>query len=94
MREFLSKYSDRYDNLNEDIIVNIRKNDSIVEKIEEICIELAKSLSKYVVYLGFDWDDAKARFKEVNSTSKKRDSKTGKLENVRYINLNILEPKK
>lgn len=88
MREFLSKYSDRYDNLNEDIIVNIRKNDSIVEKIEEICIELAKSLSKYVVYLGFDWDDAKARFKEVNSTSKKRDSKTGKLENVRYINLN------
>ena len=46
MREFLSKFSDRYDTLNEDIILNIRKTDSIVEKIEETCIELTKSLSE------------------------------------------------
>lgn len=88
MREFLSKFSDRYDTLNEDIILNIRKTDSIVEKIEETCIELTKSLSEYVTYLGFDWDDSKNKFKEVNSSSKKKDSKTGRFENVQYVNVN------
>jgi hypothetical protein len=59
----------------------------MVEKIEEICIELTKSLSGYVKYLGCDFDDSKNRFREAN-TSKKKDSKTGKYENVQYVNVN------
>lgn len=89
MREFLSEYSDKYDHLNEDVIINIRRDDSIAEKIEEICIELTKSLNEYVTYLGFDFDDSKNRFREANAVaSKKKDSKTGKFENVQYINVN------
>ena len=87
MREFLSYYSNMNDNLNEDIIKNIRLRDFMPTYIEEICIELAKSLPEYVTYLGFDFDDSKNRFRELN-VSKKKDSKTGKFENVPYINTN------
>jgi hypothetical protein len=87
VRGFLSKYSNQFDKINEDIVRNIRLNDNMVEKIEEICIELTKSLQKHVKYLGCDFDDSKNRFREAN-TSKKKDSKTGKFENVQYINVN------
>lgn len=88
MREFLSHFSNEHmKDMNEDIIKNIRKNDNMVEKIEEICIEIAKSLHEYVTYLGADFDDSKNRFREANA-SKKKDSKTGKYENVQYINVN------
>lgn len=87
MRELLSLYSNCHNDLNEDIIRGIRLNDNMVEKIEEICIELAKNLSEYVTYLGVDFDDSKNRFREANQ-SKKKDSKTGKFENVQYINVN------
>jgi hypothetical protein len=80
-------YSETKDDINEDIVKNIRLNDNMVEKIEEICVELAKSLSEYVTYIGCDFDDSKNRFREAN-LSKKRDSKTGKFENVQYINVN------
>jgi hypothetical protein len=59
----------------------------MIEKIEEICIALAASLKEYVKYLGCNFDDNKNRFREAN-TSKKKDSKTGKFENVQYINVN------
>jgi hypothetical protein len=87
MRGFLAKYSDQFDHINEDIVRNIRLNDNMVEKIEEICIELSRSLSEHVKYLGCDFDDSKNRFREAN-TSKKKDSKTGKFQNVQYINVN------
>jgi hypothetical protein len=87
MRGFLSYYSDQFDHVNEDIVRNIRLNDNMVEKIEEICMELTKTLSKHVKYLGCNFDDSKNRFREAN-TSKKKDSKTGKFENVQYINVN------
>ena len=44
MRQFLSYYADKHDNLNEDIIRNYRLNDNMVEKIEELCRELEKIL--------------------------------------------------
>jgi hypothetical protein len=87
MREFLSRYSEQFDKVNEDIVRNIRLNDNMVEKIEEICIELTKSLHENVKYLGCDYDDSKNRFREAN-VSKKKDSKTGKFENVQYVNVN------
>ncbi len=87
MRELLSYYSNEHTDLNEDVLLNIRLKDNMVEKIEEVCIELAKSLSEYVTYIGCDFDDSKNRFRESNQ-SKKKDSKTGKFENVQYINVN------
>lgn len=87
MREFLSFYSNKHDNMNEDVIRNIRLNDNMVEKIEDLCKELEKMLHENFTYLGVDFDDSKNRFREANS-SKKRDSKTGKLENAQYINVN------
>jgi hypothetical protein len=62
----------------------------MIEKIEEICIELTKSLRPWVPqikYLGCDFDDSKNRFREAN-LSKKKDSKTGKFENIPYVNVN------
>lgn len=88
MRQFLSYYADKHDNLNEDIIRNYRLNDNMVEKIEELCRELEKILHDNLTYVGVDFDDGKNRFREANTASKKRDSKTGKLENVQYINVN------
>jgi hypothetical protein len=87
VRGFLSEYSNQFDHINEDIVRNIRLNDNMVEKIEEICIELTKQLAGYVKYLGCNFDDSKNRFREAN-TSKKKDSKTGKFENVQYVNVN------
>lgn len=87
MREFLSYYSDLNNNINPDIVKNIRLKDNMVEKIQEICIELQKSLHENVEYLGCDYDDSKNRFREAN-LSKKKDSKTGKFENVQYVNVN------
>lgn len=87
MRELLSYYSNCHKDMNEEVIKGIRLKDNMVEKIEEICIELAKSLSEYVVYEGCDFDDSKNRFRESNQ-SKKKNSKTGKFENVQYINVN------
>jgi hypothetical protein len=62
----------------------------MVEKVEEICLEITRSLTNYVKsikYTGYDFDDSKNRFRESN-TSKKKDSKTGKFENKQYINVN------
>jgi hypothetical protein len=87
MRSFLAHYSNQFDNVNEDIVRNIRLKDNMVEKIEEICIELTKSLQEYITYLGCDFDDSKNRFREANTT-KKKDSKTGKFQNVQYVNVN------
>jgi hypothetical protein len=91
MRGFLAAYSSQFDHINEDIVRNIRLNDNMVEKIEEICIELTKSLQDNnnvtVKYLGCDFDDSKNRFREANA-SKKKDSKTGKFQNVQYVNVN------
>jgi hypothetical protein len=87
VRGFLANYSDQFDHVNEDLVRNIRLEDNMVEKIEEICIELTKSLKGSVKYLGCDFDDSKNRFREAN-LSKKKDSKTGKFANVQYINVN------
>ena len=87
MRELLSYYSNCHRDMNEEVIKGIRLKDNMVEKIEEICIELAKSLSEHVTYEGCDFDDSKNRFRESNQ-SKKKNSKTGKFENVQYINVN------
>ena len=88
MREFLSKYSDKHNDMNEDIIRGIRLKDNMIEKIEEACIEMAKSLSDCVTYEGVQFDDNKNSFRDSNVSSKKKDSKTGKFENVTYINVN------
>lgn len=90
MREFLSWYSNNFDHVNEDLVLGVRKTDNMVEKIEELCIEIAKNLHENVTYLGAEYDDSKNRFRELNqgSSSKKKDSKTGKFENVQYINVN------
>lgn len=87
MREFLSYYSNKHDDINEDLIRNIRATDNMVEKIEEMCKELEKMLHENFTYVGVEFDDGKNRFREANS-SKKRDSKTGKLENATYVNVN------
>lgn len=87
MHQFLSEYSNLSDHINDDVVINIRKKDNMVQYIEEICVELAKILNEYVTYLGCDFDDSKNRFREANA-SKKKDSKTGKFENVQYINVN------
>lgn len=88
MREFLSKYSDKHNDMNEDIIRGIRLKDNMIEKIEEACIEMAKSLSDCVTYEGVQFDDNKNSFRDSNVSSKKKDSKTGKFEHVTYINVN------
>jgi hypothetical protein len=87
MRGFLAEYSKQFNHINEDIVRNIKLNDNMVEKIEEICIELTKALTEHVKYLGCDFDDSKHRFREAN-ISKKKDSKTGKFQNVQYVNVN------
>ena len=74
--------------MNEDIIRGIRLKDNMIEKIEEACIEMAKSLSDCVTYEGVQFDDNKNSFRDSNVSSKKNDSKTGKFENVTYINVN------
>lgn len=89
MRAFLAAYSDaRHEPMNEDLIKNFRLNDNMVEKIEELCRELEKILHENLTYVGVDFDDSRRRFSEANSASRKRDSKTGKLENAQYINVN------
>jgi hypothetical protein len=90
VRGFLASYSNQFDRINEDIVRNIRLEDNMVEKIEEICIELTKSFqdnNATVKYLGCDFDDSKNRFREAN-ISKKKDSKTGKFADVQYVNVN------
>ena len=90
MREFLSYYSDKNEPVNDYVVREYRLKDNMVEKIEEMCKELAKNLPNEVKYLGVDFDDSSNRFKESSSgkSSKKRDSKTGKLENATYVNCN------
>ena len=89
MREFLAYYSDhRHDEMNEYVIKDLRLQDNMVEKIEELCRELEKILHDNLTYVGVEFDDSKNRFREANASSKKRDSKTGKLENATYVNVN------
>ncbi len=89
MREFLSSYSERHTDMNEFVIKDYRIKDNMVEKIEEMCKELEKNLHENVTYIGVDFDDSRKRFSESSAGgSKKRDSKTGKLENVTYVNVN------
>lgn len=89
MREFLAYYSDhRHDEMNEYIIRDFKLQDNMVEKIEELCRELEKILHDNLTYIGVEFDDSKNRFREANAASKKRDSKTGKLENATYVNVN------
>ena len=66
MAKFVSEYSKKYRLFNEDTLFNIRKNDQIVEYIDKLWKEVAKSLPGEFTYLGWNWEDSSAHYKELN----------------------------
>lgn len=90
MLRFLSEYSDKHTDMNDALIRGIRLNDNVVEKIEEMCREMEKQLADCIKYTGvtFDSDENSKKFAQINTSSKKKNAKTGKFENVMYVNIN------
>lgn len=64
---FTSEYSKKFDNFNEDIIINIRKNDDMVTYIDETWKEIQKHIPQNMKYLGYHYDDTGHTFRELNS---------------------------
>lgn len=68
MLGFVKYYSDFYAYpINEKLIKNIRKNDNIVEYIEEACIELQKALPNIITYAGYEYDDRPNALREISA---------------------------
>ncbi|MGL4950067.1 MAG: hypothetical protein ACRC5M_06765 [Anaeroplasmataceae bacterium] len=67
-------YSKKFDNFNDDIILNIRKNDDMVQYIDETWQEIQRHIPKNMKYLGYHFDDAGRRFRELNSGKDKSGS--------------------
>lgn len=65
--QFTSAYSKKFDNFNEDIILNVRKNDDMVQYIDETWKEIQKHIPNNMIYKGYHFDDTGRRFRELNS---------------------------
>lgn len=59
-------YSKKFDHFNDDIILNIRKNDDMVEYIDETWREIQRHIPHNMKYLGYHFDDTGRRFRELN----------------------------
>ena len=68
MLEFVSRYSEKFNYVNDDLVKNIREKDNIVMYLNEACIELSKVLPDNIKYLGWEFDDRYRRNKEINKT--------------------------
>jgi hypothetical protein len=62
---------------NEDLILNLRKNDDMVKYIDETWQELVRHIPNNIRYLGYTYDDTKRRTRELNiGNTKKKKSPT------------------
>lgn len=66
MKQFIALYSKQFDNINEDIVVGIRKKDNMTYYIEKICEEIEKTLPNNIKYLGFTYDDSGKSIRDIN----------------------------
>lgn len=66
MLQWTSKYSEKFNNFNEDVIINIRKNDDMVVYIDEAWKEIQKHIPNNLEYLGYKYDDSGRRFRDLN----------------------------
>lgn len=64
--QWTARYSKNFDKFNDDVILNIRKNDDMVKYIDETWVEIQRHLPKNMKYLGYRFDDSGRRFKELN----------------------------
>lgn len=75
MKDFVSKFSDKFVNMVNSDIIKSRQNERTVEYINDLCKEIAKLYGSEVEYLGYESNDKITQLREINKTKTKKSFK-------------------
>lgn len=71
MIDFVSQFSSNMKSIVNENLINIRKNEEMVDHIDALCKEIQKMIGPDVNYLGYEVNDRSSQIREINKSKQK-----------------------